>query len=156
MKCRNKSEEKMMKQEKDILFSERFFKAGEVRHHYNTSVADHSERTAAYAMRICSWLKRHSVRISEEDVVRACLLHDIGMTDEKVSGSVSFRKAYLHPKRSEQIAKNEFQANEVQCNAIRRHMWPICLIPPKFREGWVVMAADKCCSLWEITHKCRI
>ena len=55
MKCRNKSEEKMMKQEKDILFSERFFKAWEVRHHYNTSVADHSERTAAYAMRICSW-----------------------------------------------------------------------------------------------------
>lgn len=139
--------------EEDILSSDRFEQAQLVRHHYWTSVAAHSKKTVEYALRICARLKKHGVRINEKDVVRAALLHDIGMTDQKVSRSISFRKAYLHPRKSEQIAKEEFSANEVQCNAIRRHMWPICLIPPRFREGWVVLAADKCCSLWEITHK---
>lgn len=153
MKNKIDPEKRSLTLEEDILSSDRFHKAWNIRHHYSTSVAVHSERTAEYAMRICSWLKRHSVRINEEDVMRACLLHDIGMTDDKVSHSISFRKAYLHPVRSEQIAKDEFHANAVQCNAIRRHMWPICVIPPRYKEGWIVIAADKLCSLREVFRR---
>ena len=136
---------------KDILGSDRYERAETIRHH-NTSVAVHSRKTAEYGERICRWLKRRGVRISEEDVVRACLLHDIGMTEQNVHETVSWKKAYLHPQKGEQIAKTEYRANEIQRNAIRRHMWPICIIPPKYKEGWVVVAADKCSSIWEIVH----
>ncbi len=137
----------------DILKSSRFEKAKNVTHHKKTSVAEHSKKTAEYGTRICQWLERHNVNVNEEDVVRACLLHDIAMTDDRVHSSVSWKKAYRHPKRGMQIAEEEYKANDVQLNAIRRHMWPICIIPPKSIEGWVVVAADKCCSIWELTHR---
>ena len=139
--------------EDDILCSERFEKAKTITHHHKTNLAAHSRHTAEHAKRICRWLKRRGIEISEEDVVRACLLHDIGMTDDDVSESGSWRKAYLHPRRSELIARYEYNANEIQCNAIRRHMWPVCVILPKHLEGWVVVAADKYSSIIEITRR---
>lgn len=135
-----------------ILDSDRFKKARDIVHHHKTNIAGHSEKTAEYGKRICQWLKKHDIEVSEEDVVTACLLHDIGMTDDEVSSTVSWKKAYLHPRRGEEIARHEYDANEIQCNAIRRHMWPICIVPPRTREGWIVVAADKCCSIWEVTH----
>ena len=134
----------------EIRKSMRFQKAERIKHHKETNVATHSEETAMYGRRICGWLKKHNVDVNEEDVVQACLLHDIGMTDEDVSGSSSWKKAYKHPERGEEIARKEYHANEVQCDAIKRHMWPICIIPPKSLEGWVVIAADKACSIHEV------
>ena len=134
----------------EIRKSRRFQKAERIKHHKETNVATHSEETAMYGRRICGWLKKHNVDVNEEDVVQACLLHDIGMTDEDVSGSSSWKKAYKHPERGEEIARKEYHANEVQCDAIKRHMWPICIIPPKSLEGWVVIAADKACSIHEV------
>ena len=136
----------------DIRRSKRFQKAENIQHHKETNVAAHSEETAMYGKRICGWLKRHHVDVSEEDVVQACLLHDIGMTDDDISDCSSWKKAYRHPERGEEIARNEYNANEKQCNAIRRHMWPICVIPPKSIEGWVVIAADKFCSVHEVSE----
>ena len=136
-----------------ITRSGRYEKAKGIRHHYKTSVARHSMRTAEYGRNICHFLKRRGIEVSEEAVVQACLLHDIGMTDDDVADCPSFMKAYRHPRRGENIARKEYLVNEITCNSIRRHMWPICIIPPKFLEGWVVVAADKCCSIWEITRK---
>ena len=138
--------ERRSKRIEEILESRRYAKAQRIVHHKKTSVAAHSLRTAEYGSRISRWLNRHGIEVNEEDVVEACLLHDIGMTDDEVSSSASWKKAYRHPKKSEQIAREEYHANENQCNAIRRHMWPICIIPPKSIEGWVVVAADKCGS----------
>ena len=135
-----------------IRKSRRFQKAERIRHHKETNVAAHSEETAMYGKRICGWLKKHNIKVNEEDVVQACLLHDIGMTDDDVSESSSWKKAYKHPERGEEIARNEYHANDVQCNAIKRHMWPICIIPPKTIEGWVVIAADKACSIHEVAE----
>jgi hypothetical protein len=80
------------------------------------------------------------------DVVRACLLHDIGMSDRDIHESISFLKAYSHPKRSADIARKEFGANEVQVDAILHHMWPICVIPPSSHAGWLLLQADKHCA----------
>ena len=43
----------------------------------------------------------------------------------------------------------EYDAKEEQINAISRHMWPVCVVPPKHVLGWVVMAADKYASMQE-------
>lgn len=135
-------------EEKDILNSERFQRAGSVSHH-NTSVAEHSLKTADVAWQISSWLNKHGFHVNRRDAVRASLLHDIGMTDEAIHESVSWKKAYSHPKRSAKIARSEFDVKDEQVNAISRHMWPVCVVPPKHMIGWVVMAADKCASMQE-------
>lgn len=127
----------------DIIHSDRFRKAWETDHHVEFNVAAHSLEAAGYALLIARWLERHGVKVNEEDVVRAALLHDIGMTEDRVWRSPSYRKAYSHPKRGYQIARDEFGANRQQLEAIRRHMWPLCLIPPRHLTGWIVLTADK-------------
>lgn len=134
----------------DILSSGRFQKAKRVRHHKKFNVAAHSMQTAVYGARLCGWLNRHGAKIDKRDVIRACLLHDIGMTEDQVHDSVQYRKAFAHPKKSVEIAAAEYGANEVQLDAVRRHMWPICVIPPKHVAGWLVVAADKMASCKEV------
>ena len=133
----------------DILASDRFRQAGKVRHHVRYTVADHSVRVAERAYRMAKWLNRHGFSVSYEDVIRGGLLHDIGMTDAEVHDSAAYRKAFSHPRRSRSIAAEEFRANPVQMDAIGRHMWPICVIPPKHMAGWLILAADKVRSVQE-------
>jgi len=37
----------------------------------------------------------------------------------------------------------------VKKNTLPRHMFPLCPIPPRCREAWLVCAADKYCALLE-------
>ena len=135
----------------DILDSERFKIAETVPHHGTTSVARHSMDVARYALTQCLMEKAQGREVNEEDVVRAALLHDIGMTDRGIFRSNPAKKAYSHPLRSAEIAKREFNANRVQIDAILRHMWPIAVTPPKYEEGWILISADKFCSVKEVS-----
>lgn len=127
----------------DIVQSERFQRARHVPHHIRFNVATHSIETAMYSLLIVRWLNRCGIQVSREDAVRTCLLHDIGMTESWVHDSPSYRKAFSHPKRGYQIARDEYNANKVQLDAIRWHMWPICLMPPKHVIGWILFMSDK-------------
>lgn len=136
---------------RDIVASERFEKARSVPHHSKDgNIAAHSLETARYALLIARWLGEHGVAVSETDVVRASLLHDIGMTEDAVFLSPSYKKARSHPKEGARIAREEYGANETQVEAVLRHMWPIWwVVPPQSAEAWVVSLADKCCSMHE-------
>ena len=138
----------------DILHSERFAKAYKVPHHNeHGNIGLHSRETAGYALDFARWLNQHGKPIDERDVVRASLLHDIGMTEDQVFLSPSHEKAFTHPKEGARIAREEFGANDVQLNAIRYHMWPIGFVAPCHPVGWVVLAADKYCSMREVQRE---
>ena len=128
----------------DILESERFMRGWSTVHHRNTNIACHSLAVTERALHL--YELGHYPDTEIRDIVRACLLHDIGMTDAAVHDSVSFLKAYSHPKRSAEIAEKEFGANQIQIDAILHHMWPICVVPPRSSVGWLLLRADKYCS----------
>ena len=140
---------------KDIIRSKRFQSGRRIPHHKDVSVARHALAAAQIGAKMCDKLKKVGIQVSKEDVIDTCLLHDIGMTEEKVFKSPSFIKAYTHPEEGARIAKEEYGANEVQCDAIRRHMWPICIVPPKHPEGWLVIGADKLAAWREVISHFR-
>ena len=144
-----KAQEEVSELGRDIIASDRFSKANEVPHHYGHSIAEHSLRCARYAVRISDWLERHGVHLSKQDAVRACLLHDMGMTVDDVFESPSRVKAHTHPVEGARIAREEFDAEDETVDAIEHHMWPICPTAPRHVLGWVVTAADKCSSVRE-------
>lgn len=47
-------------------------------------------------------------------------------------------------------ASRNFQLSDMEKNMILRHMWPLTPVPPKQKEGYVLLYADKFCSLAEI------
>ncbi len=133
----------------DIIGSKRFMKAKATPHHFDYSVAAHSLDAAECALGICRWLKRRGVSVSEDDVVRTSLLHDIGMTEDDVFQSKPSEKAYTHPTEGARIAREEFGADDIQSDAILYHMWPIGHIAPHHALGWILVAADKWSSIRE-------
>ena len=38
---------------------------------------------------------------------------------------------------------------------ILRHMWPLTIVPPAYKEGYVLLFADKFCSLAEVAANAR-
>ena len=137
----------------EIIDSERFRAAGAIPHHLAGNVAQHSLNVARESCRIAEWLNRHGAKVDVKDAVRGSLLHDIGMTEKEVFRSPSWKKAYSHTERGAALAREEYLANDVQEDAVRRHMWPICIVPPKHAAGWIVLAADKICSIRELLHR---
>ena len=135
----------------DIIRSARFEKAWSIPHHSKEgNVALHSLSTAACALRYARQLAQRGTVVSEVDLVRAALLHDIGMTEDDVFFSPSRLKAYTHPQEGCRIAREEYGVNDLQADAILHHMWPIGHIPPHSAEGWLIVAADKTCAIHEV------
>ena len=134
----------------DVLASQRFQDAWKIPHHGNVSVAMHSLHVAKESLRLARWLNRHGGHVNEKDAVCSSLLHDIGMTERVIHKSMPWVKAYTHPTRGSTLAEEEYHVNAVQADAIKRHMWPICVIPPRHLTGWVVTAADKISSMKEV------
>ena len=137
----------------EIIDSERFRAAEAIPHHLAGNVAQHSLNVAKESCRIAEWLNRRGLQVDVKDAVRGSLLHDIGMTEKEVFRSPFWKKAYTHPERGAELARDEYRATSVQEDAIRRHMWPICIVPPKHAVGWIVLTADKICSIKELLRR---
>ncbi|MBP5169641.1 MAG: HD domain-containing protein [Oscillospiraceae bacterium] len=134
----------------EVLNSERFLTAWNIPHHPHVSVAQHSLHVAKESCRLAEWLNRHGAHVSVDDAILCGLLHDIGMTENRVFSSPSWIKAYTHPQHGVDVAEKEYHVREDQADAIRRHMWPVCIIPPVHTLGWIVTAADKISSIKEL------
>lgn len=46
-------------------------------------------------------------------------------------------------------AEDEFSLSEIEKDIIKKHMWPLTVVPPVYREAWIVSIADKYCSFME-------
>jgi uncharacterized protein len=50
-------------------------------------------------------------------------------------------------------AKKYFSINEIEEDIIKKHMWPLTLIPPKYKESFIVSFADKYLSSKEFINE---
>lgn len=48
-----------------------------------------------------------------------------------------------------------FSLSEMEKDMILRHMWPLTPVPPRSREGFAIVYADKFCSSAEIAVNVR-
>ena len=70
---------------------------------------------------------------------RAALLHDY-FTNKELYNDNSFKRGIKHPQIALYNAKEEFEINEIEENAIISHMFPLSKSIPKFKESWILTA----------------
>lgn len=133
----------------DIINSDNFRSTRKHIQHGTMTVHNHCMDVAR-----CSLLlnKRLGLRCNRCDLVRGSLLHDYFLYDWHDKEYLSQRKrwhGFRHPKIALQNAEKEYELNDTQREIIRKHMWPLSVVPPTCREAWVVTAADKYCSFME-------
>ena len=133
----------------DILDSDNFKITKQHIQHGTVTVHRHCMDVAE-----CSLLLNNKLglKCNQPDLIRGALLHDYFLYDWHDKEYLSQRKrlhGFWHPGVALRNAEKEYELNDTQREIIKKHMWPLTVVPPTCREAWVVTAADKYCSLME-------
>ncbi|MCD7752052.1 MAG: HD domain-containing protein [Lachnospiraceae bacterium] len=115
-------------------------------HHRKITVYDHSVHVAEVSLKIADFLP---VTVDEDSLIRGALLHDYFLYHRNESVKTYVLHGYRHPMMAAENAKKDYGINDIEENIIRRHMFPLTPIPPKYREAWIVCIADKYCAVLE-------
>lgn len=118
--------------------------------HGDTTCMEHCVNVSYLSYLFC---RNHD--LNARCAARAGLLHDLFLYDwhfhhrrkgERLHG-------FQHPLTALQNAEKAFSLCEMERDIILRHMWPLTLTPPKYKEAYVVVWFDKYCSLMETFHR---
>lgn len=133
----------------DILESKNFKGTRAHIQHGSMTVHNHCMDVARYSLLIN---KKLGVGCNKHDLIRGALLHDYFLYDWHDKAYLANRQrlhGFHHPMTALKNAEKEYSLNDTQREIIKKHMWPLSVIPPTCREAWVVTAADKYCSFLE-------
>mgnify|MGYP002570749807 CR=1 FL=1 len=136
----------------DILQSGNFKSTNSFIQHGSVSVHSHSIRVAECSLKLEKFLEKLGIHCHERDLVRGALLHDYFLYDWHDKYSHEKLHGFHHPNVALENASREYQLTPRERDIIRKHMWPLTVVPPLCREAWVVSMADKYCSLLETLH----
>lgn len=125
----------------DILDHEEFQKLKDYFHH-NSSIYHHVHDVAYLSYRISKYLK-----LDYRSTARGALLHDFFLYDWRNHDVPDLPREKFHglehPRIALANAKKHFSLNDIEEDIIKKHMWPLTITPPKYRESYIVSFADK-------------
>ncbi len=113
--------------------------------HSNVSCLHHCLYVSYASYRICKRLG-----FDYRSAARGGLLHDFFLYDWHISKSHKGLHGFNHPYLALQNANKYFQINEIEKDIILKHMWPLTIKLPKYKEAFIVSLVDKLCSCMEI------
>ncbi len=120
--------------------------------HGTTSVHRHCVDVAVRSIYLNRKLKLNA---SERELIRGALLHDYFLYDWHDRKIRLKLHGFRHPKRALQNAIKEYELTDKEQDIIVKHMWPLTIITPKYRESWIVTAVDKYSALAEMYYRMR-
>lgn len=135
----------------DILQSQNFKATKGHIQHGNMTVNNHCMNVAKYSIALSE--KLH-INCNQKELIRGALLHDYFLYDWHSKDHVQPWKlhGFFHPGVALKNAAKEYRLTHREKDIIKKHMWPLTVIPPMCREAWIVTTADKWCSLLETLH----
>ena len=141
-----KMDDEYIKITKEILSHPEFIKRKQYVHHENRSVYAHCLVVSVYSYNIAK-----KIGLNYKEVAISGLLHDFYYNDWQLSKEKrAFFKlhGFVHAKEALENAKLCFPTmiNKKVENAIKRHMFPLNVVPPLYFESWLICVIDKYCS----------
>lgn len=121
--------------------------------HGEITTLTHSILVAYYSYAISCKLHLHS---DERSLITGALLHDYFLYDWHEKEKWHKWHGFKHANFAYQNAMRDFSLNEKEIEIIRKHMWPLTIVPPTCREAWLVNAVDTLSSVVEVLIAYRI
>lgn len=123
----------------DLLNHEKVQKMKQYRQHYNINCFDHCLFVSYNTYLICK--KCHLDYIS---AARAGILHDLFLYDwRKRENGRTGHHAFTHGMTAYKQASTFLDLNEKEKDMIIKHMWPVTLAIPKYKETFIMTLVDK-------------
>lgn len=129
----------------DITNNETVQKMKNYKQHYETSCFEHCKMVSYYCYLIC---KKYN--LDYISVARAAMLHDLFLYDwRKRENGRKGLHAFTHPHTALENASKLFNLNEKEQDIILKHMWPVTINFPKYKESYIITLVDKYCAIQE-------
>ena len=130
---------------KDLTIQSGIVKMHDYTQHGSTSCLLHSVAVSYYSYRLALALR---MKINYRDLIRGALLHDYFLYNWREPNTPKWH-GFTHPKTALKNAKAELILSEIECDIIEKHMFPLTIKPPKFKESLLVCLVDKGCAVYE-------
>ena len=124
-----------------ILDLEEFNNTKFQRHHGITRY-DHSMNVA-----YITYVVTKNLKLNYKEATFAALIHDF--FNDEVKDENGYKRLVDHPKHALKNAMRYFELTDLQKDIIAKHMFPVTLTPPKYKESVLVSLIDKYSSINE-------
>ncbi|OPY00595.1 MAG: hypothetical protein A4E61_01948 [Syntrophorhabdus sp. PtaB.Bin184] len=131
-----------------LLEKEELRRLAHFRHHWNKTRLDHSMDVAWLSYVITKRLSRDYV-----SAARGGLLHDLFHYDWATEGPRLH--GLRHPRICLGNAEKIVDLNSRERDIIKKHMWPLTIMPPRYPEAWCVCLADTYCGVRDYLDAAR-
>ena len=133
----------------ELLASPKVREMGKYIQHGDTTTLTHCIYVAYISYALCC---RLGLRFDERSLIRGALLHDFFLYDWHKKEGRKLLHAFRHPGIAEGNADALFSLNDRERDIIKKHMWPLTVLPPKYRESFFVGCADKISAFLEFIN----
>ena len=130
----------------DILSSEGMNTEKHCIQHGTYSVFDHSLFVTSMCIRLSRAMK---LKVNERALVRGALLHDYFLYDWHLPSKIKKTHGFTHPGAALKNAEKDFSLGKIEKDMIKRHMFPLTPIPPRYKESIILCISDKICATYE-------
>lgn len=113
--------------------------------HSDVSCLDHSLYVSYISYLVCKKLG-----LDYCSAARGGLLHDFFLYDWHIKKPYKGLHGFMHPSIALQNADKYFSLNHIEKDIIKKHMWPLTVSLPRYKETFVVLMVDKYCATMEI------
>ena len=114
--------------------------------HGDVSCLEHSISVSYKGYLICRRLG-----LDYKSAARGGLLHDFFLYDWHITKLKIGLHGFTHPHTALENANERFKLDEIEKDIILKHMWPLTIRLPKYKESLIIVLVDKYCSMMEIT-----
>ena len=129
----------------DLINNTTVLKMKDFRQHYETTCFDHCLMVSYYCYKICKKLNLDYI-----SAARAAMLHDLFLYDwRKRQPDRKGLHAFTHGQCAYKNASKLFELNNIQKDMIIKHMWPVTIKLPIYKETYILTLVDKYCALNE-------
>ena len=136
---------------KDLINNPTVLEMKNYKQHYDTSCYDHCVEVAYWSYRFC---QKHN--LDYVAAARAGMLHDLFLYDwRKRENGRKGLHAFTHGKTAFKQASTFLNLNDKEKDMIIKHMWPVTLAIPKYKETFIITLVDKYFAVAEAFIKIR-
>lgn len=115
--------------------------------HCDTSCFEHCKNVAYYSYLICK-----KFNLDYTSAARGGMLHDLFLYNWRKSQrtlKLDGWHAFVHPKIALMNSLQLFNLNDIEKDIILKHMWPLTVRFPKYKESYIITLVDKFCAIKE-------
>ncbi|MHB8172536.1 MAG: HD domain-containing protein [Thermincolia bacterium] len=145
LKADSRSYDEYKKCISDLAQNEIIYSMDNFIQHSNITCLEHSVYVSFISYLIC-----RRFGLDHRSAARGGLLHDFFLYDWHITKPVKGLHGFTHPYAALENASKFFNLNDLEKDIIVKHMWPLTVKLPKYKEAYIVAFADKYCASMEI------